>query len=101
MAESAISVKDVKIQYRVMNKMSLLKAILNPKSTKPPKIEGLEMWGYYNGTGITTASIEIKTHDRCYQVKNAGVKTLVNIEKYNVDILGNIFKAPYAEREGF
>ncbi|MBQ7107753.1 MAG: ABC transporter ATP-binding protein [Clostridia bacterium] len=31
MAESAISVKDVKIQYRVMNKMSLLKAILNPK----------------------------------------------------------------------
>ena len=31
MAESAISVKDVKIQYRVMNKMSLLKALLNPK----------------------------------------------------------------------
>ncbi len=31
MAESAISVKNVKIQYRVMNKMSLLKAIINPK----------------------------------------------------------------------
>lgn len=31
MAQSAISVKDVKIQYRVMNKMSLLKALLNPK----------------------------------------------------------------------
>ena len=31
MSESAISVKNVKIQYRVMNKMSLLKAIMNPK----------------------------------------------------------------------
>ena len=31
MSKSAISVKDVKIQYRVMNKMSLLKALLNPK----------------------------------------------------------------------
>lgn len=31
MAESAISVKNVKIQYRVMNKMSLLKALMNPK----------------------------------------------------------------------
>jgi len=31
MSESAISVKGVKIQYRVMNKMSLLKALLNPK----------------------------------------------------------------------
>ena len=31
MSESAISVKNVKTQYRVMNKMSLLKAIMNPK----------------------------------------------------------------------
>ena len=31
MSETAISVKNVKIQYRVMNKMSLLKAIMNPK----------------------------------------------------------------------
>ncbi len=31
MSEAAISVKDVKIQYRVMNKMSLLKALMNPK----------------------------------------------------------------------
>ena len=31
MAESSISVRNVKIQYRVMNKMSLLKALINPK----------------------------------------------------------------------
>lgn len=31
MAESAISVKDVKIQYRMLNKISLLKALMNPK----------------------------------------------------------------------
>lgn len=31
MSEAAISVKDIKIQYRVMNKMSLLKALMNPK----------------------------------------------------------------------
>ena len=31
MTESAISVRNVKIQYRVLNKISLLKAIMNPK----------------------------------------------------------------------
>lgn len=34
MAESAISVKDVRIQYRMLNKISLLKALMNPKSFK-------------------------------------------------------------------
>ena len=38
MSESAISVKNVKIQYRVMNKMSLLKAIMNPKRFPKPSI---------------------------------------------------------------
>ncbi len=32
MSESAISVNDVKIKYRCINKISLLKAIMNPKS---------------------------------------------------------------------
>ena len=32
MAQSAISVKDVKIRYRCINKISLLKAILSPKT---------------------------------------------------------------------
>ncbi len=34
MNDSAISVKDVKIRYRCINKISMLKAILSPKSVK-------------------------------------------------------------------
>ena len=41
MAESSISVRNVKIQYRVMNKMSLLKALINPK--KFSKVEEISI----------------------------------------------------------
>ena len=30
-----------------------------------------------------------------------GVKTLLDIEKYYVDIMGKIYKAPAEERKGF
>lgn len=71
----------------------------NPLSKKPDKISVKEQLVYYNGTGIATASIGVLTNDRCYTIYNLGVKTLVNIEKYYVDIMGNIYKAPKEERK--
>jgi len=73
----------------------------NEKSKKPDSIENKEMLLYYSGTGIATASIKVISHDNCYKIDNLGVKTLLNIEKYYVDIMGKIYKAPKEERKGF
>lgn len=70
-------------------------------SQKPDEISAKEFLVYYQSTGISNASICVKTHDRCYSIPSLGVKTLLNIEKYYVDILGNIYKAPKEERKGF
>lgn len=71
----------------------------NPKSKKPNKIESKEFLVYYNSTNISVASIRILTHDNCYIQDGIGVKTLLNLEKYYVDIMGNIYKAPIEERK--
>ena len=71
----------------------------NPKSKKPDKIESNEFLVYYNSTNISVASIKIFTQDNCYRTDSLGVKTLLNLEKYYVDIMGNIYKAPKEERK--
>ncbi len=71
----------------------------NQKSKKPQVITGKEFLVYYNGTGIATACIGIKSHDRCYTQPSLGVKTLLSLEKCYVDILGQVYSAPYAPRQ--
>lgn len=53
---------------------------------------------YYGGASISTASIGIETHDRRYGKGSLGVKTLISIEKYQVDVLGNISKVRLPEK---
>lgn len=76
----------------------LKKTFDNPKSKKPDSINGKEMLVYYNSTGIAVASIKIQSHDNCYKQESLGVKTLLNMEKYYVDIMGNVYKAPENEK---
>ena len=87
-------VKVISKKHIVMNKN-----FKNSKSKKPDKIESREFLGYYISTGISTASIKVITHDNCYKIDSLGVKTLLNLEKYHVDIMGNVYKAPKEERK--
>lgn len=69
---------------------------------KIKKSNGQEIVGYYNGTDISSASIELIMHDKGNflpdkkgeKTKNPwrgiGVKTLLGFEKYTVDYFGNI-----------
>jgi CRISPR-associated endonuclease Csn1 len=56
--------------------------------------------GYYASTHRGTAAISIWSHDRNKQVgkegqiEGVGVKLAQSIEKFNVDVLGNIYPAP-------
>ncbi|TAE81879.1 MAG: type II CRISPR RNA-guided endonuclease Cas9 [Alphaproteobacteria bacterium] len=68
-----------------------------------------EILGYYNGTDISSASIELVMHDKGNFLpdkkgknkknpwRGIGVKTLLGFEKYTVDVLGNISKEPVAK----
>ena len=53
---------------------------------------------YYIKAGIAGGNIKVITHDNSYEIKSLGIKTLESIEKYHVDVLGNIYKAPKEKR---
>jgi len=56
--------------------------------------------GYYSGCDRSTGAINLWAHDRNQQVgkdglvRGIGVKTALSVEKFNVDVLGNIYPAP-------
>jgi len=60
--------------------------------------------GYYSGCDRSTGAINLWVHDRNQQVgkdgliRGIGVKTALNVEKFNVDVLGNIYPAPPESR---
>ena len=55
------------------------------------------IWGYYSSCHRGTGNINFWTHDRNVNVgkegmiEGIGIKTAVSIEKFNVDVLGNIY----------
>ncbi|RAL26737.1 type II CRISPR RNA-guided endonuclease Cas9 [Thermoflavimicrobium daqui] len=59
-----------------------------------------EFIGYYKSVDISTAGIYLISHDRVYESEKIGSKTLVEFEKYQVDILGNYTKVKGEKRLG-
>ncbi len=53
---------------------------------------------YYRTADITAGAIQIETHDRRYLQPGLGLKTLLSIEKYQVDVLGNYYKVNLPEK---
>ena len=88
----------IKVESR--KELTLKKNFKDEKSTKPNEVNSNSWLVYYNSLNISNGAIDIKTHDTCY-VTTIGAKTLLNIEKYYVDIMGKIYKAPKEERKGF
>lgn len=60
-----------------------------------------DMLLYYKSTNIHTASISGINHDNTYTIEGLGVKRLLLMEKYNVDVLGNVHKVQKEKRMGF
>ena len=57
-----------------------------------------EETGYFVSLHSGTASLEYKEHFSANKEKNAGSKTLELFEKYQVDVLGNIYKVKKEKR---
>ena len=70
-------------------------------STLKPQFDCLSVLGYYEGTDIATGAINVITHDDSYLKHGQGVKTLVSLKKYQVDILGNVHPVKKEKRQAF
>lgn len=62
--------------------------------------EGKSEYWYYKKCGRATASITVISHDGSREIPSMGVKTLDNIEKYVVDVLGGIHRVGKESRQG-
>ncbi len=87
----------IHIKFKKEMKLSLTQK----ESTLSKNLLLKEGYFYYKQTGISVASIKIINHDNTYKVDNLGVKTIPIIEKYQVDVLGNIRKAGKEKRMRF
>lgn len=74
---------------------------INKDSTLPPSIEMHKGLFYYDGTDSASGSIDIISHDNTYGFHGLGIKTLVSLEKYTVDVLGNYHKVEKEHRQSF
>ncbi|MFZ1574417.1 MAG: type II CRISPR RNA-guided endonuclease Cas9 [Chromatiaceae bacterium] len=63
-------------------------------------------FGYFTGCDRSTGAFHLWSHDRNLQVgkngliKGIGIKTAIAVEKFHIDVLGNIYPAPQEERRG-
>lgn len=86
---------------RITSKKDMKFEVSNKNSTLPSKKYDNEILVYYRGADISTASISGITHDDAYKFKGCGVKTLIKLEKYTVDVLGNVHKVKKEKRMYF
>lgn len=70
-------------------------------SSLPLKMEIKDTCVYYKTADISTASILVITHDNSYEKRGLGIKTLLQLEKCEVDVLGNISVVKQEKRQGF
>jgi CRISPR-associated endonuclease Csn1 len=75
--------------------------VIQKESTLQKEIAVSEGNAYYISTDSATASIKIINHDNTYYTKGLGVKTLLSLEKMQVDVLGHIAPAPREPRQDF
>ena len=86
---------------RITAKKDIKFTIVNKDSTLPTNKYGNKMLLYYTGADISTASINGITDDNSYKFRGCGIKSLLNIEKYTVDPLGNVCKVNKEKRMYF
>lgn len=75
--------------------------IVNSDSTLPTAYETTHEIVYYTGLDISSGNIKVTTHDNSYSLRGLGIKTLKTLQKYEVDILGNVREVKKENRQSF
>ncbi|MDR1565333.1 MAG: type II CRISPR RNA-guided endonuclease Cas9 [Oscillospiraceae bacterium] len=87
------------IYIKGKKKTSLSKTQKN--STLPDKTTQDGVFVYYKGLNIANGNIAVINHDNSYCVQSLGVKTLVALEKHQVELLGKHYKVKHEKRMQF
>lgn len=88
---------------RIYSKKAITLGLVRENSTLAPvmTVKGEDgVFLYYKGLDVSTACLTGITHDNTYQHRSIG-KTMLKIEKYEVDVLGNVRKVEKEERRTF
>lgn len=85
---------------KVTAKEDMIMTVCNDKSSLPKKKDVNEELLYYIDADVSNASVGVINHDGSYK-KSLGIKTLVRIEKYTVDPIGNVHKVNKEKRMSF
>lgn len=86
---------------KVTHKKALKLSLANKDSTLPSTLEVKEAFLYYICASISTAAITCRNHDNTYQIASLGIKTLEKLEKYTVDVLGQVHRVEKEPRMSF
>ena len=86
---------------KVTHKKALKLTKSQKESTLPDSYETKSELLYYMGANISTGAITCRTHDSSYEISGVGIKTLENLEKYTVDVLGAYHKVEKETRQPF
>ena len=71
---------------------------LNPTNKVGDFIEVDDLMAYYVKADISTGSIEIQNNNNSYTRRGLGIKTLKQLKKYEVDVLGQIHEVKLPEK---
>lgn len=71
---------------------------LNPNNKNGKQLEVEGTFAYYVKAGISNATITIQTHDNKYSQPSLGIKTLKELKKYEVDVLGEYHEVKLPEK---
>ena len=86
---------------RIRHKKGLKLKKAQKESDLPDSYEVKEELLYYTGVNINTAAMNACNHDNSYLLVSCGVKTLEALEKYEVDVLGNLHAVKKEKRQTF
>lgn len=79
-------------------KMSVNKDLQKAGASGEPVLQRKTWMAYFVGANISSGAIHIKTHDGKYEQTSLGIKTLISIEKYEVDPLGEYHRVRLPEK---
>lgn len=88
----------VRVSSKKLIIMNLDSALKKQGTSEEPALHRKEWMAYYVGANISTGAISIETHNRKYNQPSLGLKTLLSIEKYEGDPLGEYHKVHIPEK---
>ena len=86
---------------RITGKNDIKLNLINNTSTLVKELHGNNMLLYFTGADIASANITAINHDNTHKSRGLGIKSLKNIEKYQVDVLGNYYRVNKEIRQAF